>query len=491
VIVRACPSRSRRPPAGRARTRRVAPVALATGLLLSPVALATGLLLSPVALATGLLLSPVALAQDLPAVPGLPGSGAKEAPPPSAPIQVQQTRGADRALADRLREIYGQVDGLEGVRVEVASGVVRLSGEVLSGAAADKAVRIARQLQGVVEVESEVVEVQDLQRRLVPTLAALRERLEGLLARLPLLAVAIAVLALFVVLGRVATVWEAPYRRLVQNHFARDWLRQGVRAGFALAGALLALELLDATTIVAAVAGAAGLAGLALGFAFRDLAENAIASVLLSLRQPFLPDDHVVIEGFEGQVVRLNSRATILMDLEGNHVRIPNATVFKGILVNYTRNPRRRFDFTVSVGGGTDLAAALALGLDVLRDTPGVLPEPPPQAWIDELGDWAVLLHFFGWVDQREAEWAKVRSVAIRGTKEAFDAAGIELPDPTLAVRALPAAAERGPTGGPPATPGDTPVDVSPDTHLEREIASDRAAVATETDLLDPDAPRE
>ena len=41
--------------------------------------------------------------------------------------------------------------------------------------------------------------------------------------------------------------------------------------------------LLDATAIVGAVLGAAGLAGLAIGFAFRDLVENYIASILLSV----------------------------------------------------------------------------------------------------------------------------------------------------------------------------------------------------------------
>src|SRR3546814_11391197 len=70
---------------------------------------------------------------------------------------------------------------------------------------------------------------------------------------------------------------------------------------------------------------------------------------MLSRRQPFRANDHVVIEGHEGRVVRLTSRATILMTLEGNHLRIPNSTVFKAVILNYTRNPERRFDFELGI----------------------------------------------------------------------------------------------------------------------------------------------
>lgn len=50
---------------------------------------------------------------------------------------------------------------------------------------------------------------------------------------------------------------------------------------------------------------------------------------MLSIRQPFRARDQIVINGQEGIVVRLTSRATILMTLDGNQLRIPNAEVLK------------------------------------------------------------------------------------------------------------------------------------------------------------------
>jgi small-conductance mechanosensitive channel len=385
----------------------------------------------------------------------------------------------------------------------------------------------------VVEVEDRITEVRDVQRRLAPAFATLRDRALDLVDWLPLAGVALVALLVFWVLGKWVGGRDQPFRRLAGNRFLADLLRHVARAAVVVVGAVLALEILDATALVGAVLGAAGLVGLAIGFAFRDTAENYIASVLLSVRQPFAPNDLVEIEGREGRVVRLTSRATVLMTLDGNHVRIPNAVVFKGVLTNFTRNPRRRFDFTVGVGTDVDLVAALGLGRDILVAMEGVLDEPPPQAWIDALGDSSVTLHFFGWVDQRANEFAKVKSEAIRLVKEAFDAAGYDMPEPIYRLRiagepaALPAALPAGPPAGetetvptgepaprgpkkpahvererpPIAPPGPehpapaaaeprVELDISRDTHLDREVAADRAD-STGADLLDPAAPQE
>lgn len=56
---------------------------------------------------------------------------------------------------------------------------------------------------------------------------------------------------------------------------------------------LLALDLLGATPLIGALLGSAGFVGLVLGFAFKEIAENYVAGVLLSLRLPFSPGDTV------------------------------------------------------------------------------------------------------------------------------------------------------------------------------------------------------
>ena len=65
---------------------------------------------------------------------------------------------------------------------------------------------------------------------------------------------------------------------------------------------LLALSVLNLTKAVLSILGVASIVGLAIGFAFRDIAENFIASVLLGMRRPFRLGDYITVAGHAGVV---------------------------------------------------------------------------------------------------------------------------------------------------------------------------------------------
>lgn len=206
-----------------------------------------------------------------------------------------------------------------------------------------------------------------------------------------------------------------------------------------LIGLVVTFDLLGVTSLVGALLGTAGVAGLAVGFAFRDIIENYLAGVLMSIRQPFRVNDIVSIEGHDGRVVRMTARELVLLTFEGNHVRMPNATVFKNVLVNYTLNARRLVVFEVDVGVEEDLATVQRLGTDTLAAMNGILDEPPPFACIITLGDSSVTVRYHGWVDQSDADFIKVQSEAIRLVKATLDEAGVEMPEPTFRIVQMPA----------------------------------------------------
>jgi len=186
---------------------------------------------------------------------------------------------------------------------------------------------------------------------------------------------------------------------------------------------------------VGGVLGAAGVAGIAIGFAFKDLIENYIASILLSLRQPFRPQDHVLIDGHEGLVTAMNTRSTVLTTFDGNVVRIPNAVVFKTTIINYTTDPRRRFGFAVGVGSDVNLNQAIEVGTKVIAGTPGVLIEPKPVALITKLGDSSITVQLYGWVDQSQSSFGKVQSNAMQNVKAEYDRLDIDMPEPIYKIR--------------------------------------------------------
>ncbi|MEO8123203.1 MAG: mechanosensitive ion channel domain-containing protein, partial [Burkholderiales bacterium] len=260
------------------------------------------------------------------------------APSPADHIATTMVATDNADIADRIRSIFSEIEVLRGVRVRVSAGVVTLDGKVPNTADAVRAEAIATRVSGVVTVQNNLERNLDLDTNLTPALGQFGGHLRSLVHALPLVGVAFAIGLVIVMLGY----WLAAIGRLWQwltpNPFLAELAATFLRFASIVLGLVAALEVLGATALLGAVLGGAGVIGIALGFAVRDTVDNYVSSLMLSLRQPFRANDHVVIEAHDGRVIRLTSRATILMTLDGNHVRIPNSIVFKSVILNYTRN---------------------------------------------------------------------------------------------------------------------------------------------------------
>lgn len=430
----------------------------------------------------------VAQTDSVPQVDSLQAESDSAISQDTLPEIISETRVAtDEETRTTLQAIFDRVESMRDVTVRVEAGVVRLTGTVAEAQVAARAAELADRQEGVVWVENRIELTTSLEERLQPTWERLRELAYGAVAILPLLLVAAVVVTIASFLGRLVGRWGGPAFLKTGNPFLRGIIARAIQVAIVVAGLLVALDLLDATALVGAVVGTAGLAGLVLGFAFKDIVENYLAGLLLALRQPFAQNDHIKLESHEGKIVRLTPRETILMTLDGNHVRLPNALVFRTPFTNFSRNPRRRFQIDLGVGASDDLTLARETGMAVLREMEGVLSEPPPQAQVREIGESWVTMRFLGWVDQRSAGFDRVRSEAIRLVKSRLEAAGISLPSPEYLVRLTreptPSAPPPAPSAVPPADPSDT-ADVSVDHTVDQQIDEDRRASAEE-DLLE------
>lgn len=102
--------------------------------------------------------------------------------------------------------------------------------------------------------------------------------------------------------------------------------------------------------------------------------------------------------------------------------------MFKAVIINYTSNPVRRFDFTVKVGIDQDLPYIQQLAVQTLTSMDGVLPDPAPFCTIDSLDDSSLVVHIYGWLDQNQADFVKLRSNALVVIKTVFGRANIGMP---------------------------------------------------------------
>jgi small-conductance mechanosensitive channel len=170
------------------------------------------------------------------------------------------------------------------------------------------------------------------------------------------------------------------------------------------------------------------------------------------------------------------------------------------VITNYTRNPSRRFSFDVGVDTEQNLVSVQQLAIEVLQKMEGVSKEPPPSVSIEALGDSNVIVRIYGWVNQRKFDYLKVKSEAIRLIKDAFDRAGIGMPEPiyNLKLAEMPVSQPLPKVSSLPKkaevkraiTDHRGAANVGKDDHIKRQIEQEQQAADVE-DLLDKAAPQE
>ena len=387
------------------------------------------------AAASSLLFSPppAAIAQEDPPAPteAAPAEGPDESLSEQT-IEVAPQTG-DEAIAERLGRILERLEAVgwvTGPSVRVEEGIVTLRGT------ADTADRrrligdLARSVRDVAVVINAMEVAPPDPLDLTRITATLRAWLTDAVEAVPYLLFALVVLALtFFAAGLARRLARKFFGPRIENPLLETVAVRAVAVLVAVVGVYLVLSVCGLTGLAAGVLGGAGLGGLVIGFAFRNIAENFLASVLLSMSQPFRAGDVVEIAGELGVVQKVTTRGTWLMSLDGNHIQIPNGTVYTSVIRNLTANPNVRLDFLVGVDYEDGVAAAQGVILEALRSHPAVLADPEPLVLLDELGASTVNLRVYFWCDGVANSGPKVRSSVIRRVKRAVEDAGLTMPD--------------------------------------------------------------
>ncbi|TWT95594.1 mechanosensitive ion channel family protein [Neorhodopirellula pilleata] len=217
--------------------------------------------------------------------------------------------------------------------------------------------------------------------------------------------------------------------RRVENTLLRQVIANVFAVMVFIIGFYIALRVSGLTRLAVTLLGGTGLVGLALGFAFRDIAENYLSSILISINHPFRVGDLIEVDGAKGFVRKVTTRGTVLNTLEGNQIQIPNSTVYKSKILNFTATPLLRLTFAVGIGFEDAISDAQELIMQTLLKHEAVIKDPAPLVLVDALGAATVNLKTYYWIDQSTHSGLKVSSSVIRQVKETLAEAGVSMPD--------------------------------------------------------------
>jgi small-conductance mechanosensitive channel len=256
--------------------------------------------------------------------------------------------------------------------------------------------------------------------------------LTAFIEMLPNLVVAILVLIVFYVIGKIV-------RKAVNNLLSKvtsnktiiNLLETIISISIVGIGVFIALSVLQLDGAVTSLLAGAGIIGLALGFAFQDIASNFISGVILSIRHPFGIGDIIETNDYYGTVVKLNLRNTIIRTVTGQIVYIPNKKVFENPLENFTSSGLRRIDLSCGISYGDDLEKARNAAIQAVDKVENVLSDKGIEFYYDEFGDSSINFKIRFWTQfASNPDFWNVRSEAIIAISKAFDESDIMIPFP-------------------------------------------------------------
>ena len=176
-----------------------------------------------------------------------------------------------------------------------------------------------------------------------------------------------------------------------------------------------------------------GVAGLALSLAIQDTLADAISGFIILIDQPFRVGDRIEISGLGtwGDVIEIGTRTTRIRTRDNRLVIVPNSTIGKSQVINYTYpDPRYRVQMDIGIGYGMDIEKTRQIIVDTVRRIEGVLPDKPVEALYNEMGDSAMLFRVRWWIES----YADTRLMFDRvntALHKVLDEAGIDMPYPT------------------------------------------------------------
>jgi len=171
-----------------------------------------------------------------------------------------------------------------------------------------------------------------------------------------------------------------------------------------------------------------GAAGVAVGFALKDTLGNIAAGIMILFLRPFRTGDYIECGSTAGIVREIRLFATNLETPDGIYIAAPNSSLWGVSLKNYSRNPRRRLDITVTISYSDSIDAAFQVLSAIIREEPRFLNDPPPQVMVQSLGETGIGVTLRVWVEG--GSYWKLYWEYLKVVKEKIQEAGLSIAMP-------------------------------------------------------------
>jgi len=198
-------------------------------------------------------------------------------------------------------------------------------------------------------------------------LDSLKDMLAGFAFGKLLSAIILTVVCL-IVIKLILKIYDKLIEKSKVDTIIRKILRIAVKAVLLFMGLIIVLSSLgiSVTSLVAALS----VVGVAFSLAIQGFLSNVFGGIQIISNKPFHVGDYVDAGGESGVVLEVGLFYTKLNSVDNKLVQIPNAAIANANIVNYSSEPNRRVDITVSASYNDDTEKVKAVLLQLIAEHP-------------------------------------------------------------------------------------------------------------------------
>ncbi|GAA4406253.1 hypothetical protein GCM10023168_20860 [Fodinibacter luteus] len=148
--------------------------------------------------------------------------------------------------------------------------------------------------------------------------------------------------------------------------------------------------------------------------------------MVILARDKFRVDDQIAVRDVAGTVTAISLTSTAVRTFDGRLVLIPNSLVHSEIVTVQTGFEQVRSTLTIDIDDSSDLDAAVGAAQSAMTSVGAVLPEPAPQALLQEVGSATVRLDLRFWSGARQMETRLAQHEVVRAVLQGLKEAGVK-----------------------------------------------------------------
>jgi small-conductance mechanosensitive channel/CRP-like cAMP-binding protein len=203
-----------------------------------------------------------------------------------------------------------------------------------------------------------------------------------------------------------------------------------VRAILLMTVALFGVKVAFPEVDIGAIMTTSAILSVVIGLALQESLSNIFAGIMLTIDRPYKPGDWIEIDGKEGKILDSNWRSTRVMTRDDDIIYVPNSTMAKSNIINLTDpTPEHLCRRKLGIEYGAAPNKVRNVLINLMNHVDGVLKDPPPDVYVVEYADSAVIYDLRFWIVDYDRR-LKIEAEIMRTIWYHLKREGISIPYP-------------------------------------------------------------